>query len=673
MLCPGHGLTSRRSRRVLRLLAYAGKYTDCEAHDESHDALEALHERRSNRTQLAPPLQRSPAGWQPPTQSNDPKGVTMDDSHAPLAQRAQFASEMDTLLGAPLALVGAESSIFPHPSGLPTSIALAPRSSAADLGKDIIASIVPAPTAEPRDTVEDRIAGRIAGSIGEAAFARFFGTPGAGRHMALAGTELSVAAPSSFAAALLDRRFKEMLQAAALAESGLEYVSVRFVVTEAAAAERLADHASIAPIRPAPTVRRVTHAQQVREVSAERYALDQFIVGRSSRLALDATIRFVQMPRTSSPTTHKGPSILTIVGPCGVGKSHLLSGASGLALETDAASIVKVTTGEAFVGTFVSAVTGTSNGKSARVDSLRRDHRSADLLCIDDLASIADKPATQTELLHTIDAVTSRGGRVMVTLPDHPRKIRGLGEAIISRLVGGMVATLETPDRETAQRIAMSIATRHGITLDEPAAAFIAAGGGDGAASAGRCLAPSARLASAREMEGLIIKVDAVRRLLGGLGTQAPSGFGGTGGRIGLLGVQRALDVAVGRNPMQRESSHAHGSGGIRPPVRFHIILSTVCRAVGVSQDDVLAKGRPAPVVLARSVCVFMARKLTKMSYPEIATSLARPNHSTVITAYQRIVAAIAGAEVAALASATPGEVLTVAGLVDRLTHELGQ
>ncbi len=287
----------------------------------------------------------------------------------------------------------------------------------------------------------------------------------------------------------------------------------------------------------------------------------------------------------------------------------------------------------------------------------------------------------------------------------HPRKVRGLGEAIISRLIGGMVAVLEAPDRETLQRIAVSIAARHGLTLDESAAAFIASGGVHGAHATNLSSSPSnsrggapaqtAKLASAREMEGLIIKVDAVRRLLGGL-----AGFGGFGGpnagsRIGLAGVQRALDVAAGRTPpaspnMQREAADRSGPG-IKPPLRFHQILSAVCQAAGVSQDQVLAKGRPAPVVLARSVCVFIARKLTKMSYPEIASHLARPNHSTVITAFQRISRAILTGETAILASGarSSGELnddtaaaglggdanqpLTVKVFIERLTYELGR
>lgn len=50
-----------------------------------------------------------------------------------------------------------------------------------------------------------------------------------------------------------------------------------------------------------------------------------------------------------------------------------------------------------------------------------------------------------------------------------------------------------------------------------------------------------------------------------------------------------------------------------------------------------MASGRHQLVVLARALCVHAARESTNMSYPEIARALGRPNHSSVITAHQRI------------------------------------
>jgi chromosomal replication initiator protein len=41
--------------------------------------------------------------------------------------------------------------------------------------------------------------------------------------------------------------------------------------------------------------------------------------------------------------------------------------------------------------------------------------------------------------------------------------------------------------------------------------------------------------------------------------------------------------------------------------------------------------------VLARSVTSFICRKLTTLSFPEIARAMGRGNHSTVITAHRRI------------------------------------
>jgi chromosomal replication initiator protein len=66
-------------------------------------------------------------------------------------------------------------------------------------------------------------------------------------------------------------------------------------------------------------------------------------------------------------------------------------------------------------------------------------------------------------------------------------------------------------------------------------------------------------------------------------------------------------------------------------------VVALVCERFGVTMSEVGGRGRHARVVLARAVATHLARKLTSASYPEIARALGRPNHSTVITAYERL------------------------------------
>jgi chromosomal replication initiation ATPase DnaA len=76
---------------------------------------------------------------------------------------------------------------------------------------------------------------------------------------------------------------------------------------------------------------------------------------------------------------------------------------------------------------------------------------------------------------------------------------------------------------------------------------------------------------------------------------------------------------------------------GPRRPVPSALIVERVCRSLRVDASDLMSRGRHTRVVLARALVTYLARRMTTMSYPEIARCMARPNHSTVITAFNRI------------------------------------
>jgi len=79
--------------------------------------------------------------------------------------------------------------------------------------------------------------------------------------------------------------------------------------------------------------------------------------------------------------------------------------------------------------------------------------------------------------------------------------------------------------------------------------------------------------------------------------------------------------------------------GPVRPtrPVRIDSIMQHVCAELRVDMGDMLGRSRHKRVVLARSMVALLAKRLTTMSYPEIARGMGRPNHSTIVTACKRM------------------------------------
>lgn len=76
---------------------------------------------------------------------------------------------------------------------------------------------------------------------------------------------------------------------------------------------------------------------------------------------------------------------------------------------------------------------------------------------------------------------------------------------------------------------------------------------------------------------------------------------------------------------------------GVRPPIPIGKIVSSVCAVCEVEPGELGSPTRHPAVVAARSLVVHIARERTRLSYPELADVLGRPNHSTVITAHVRI------------------------------------
>jgi chromosomal replication initiator protein len=72
-------------------------------------------------------------------------------------------------------------------------------------------------------------------------------------------------------------------------------------------------------------------------------------------------------------------------------------------------------------------------------------------------------------------------------------------------------------------------------------------------------------------------------------------------------------------------------------PVRPENIMSAVCNYFGLEHKDLMSGRRQRTISLARSVAMFLVRKTSKLSFPEIGSRMGKRNHSTVISACRRI------------------------------------
>lgn len=71
--------------------------------------------------------------------------------------------------------------------------------------------------------------------------------------------------------------------------------------------------------------------------------------------------------------------------------------------------------------------------------------------------------------------------------------------------------------------------------------------------------------------------------------------------------------------------------------ITISMVISAVCAELSIDMTELSGKTRHPRVVLGREVISFIGREATTCSYPEIARAVGRPNHSTIITAFDRI------------------------------------
>jgi chromosomal replication initiator protein len=443
----------------------------------------------------------------------------------------------------------------------------------------------------------ESISHRLAERVGQGKYRLWFESA---RFEIQAGT-LRVAVPNRFVADWIDTHFYDALLELAEQELG-EGAEVKLCV-EAALGEaappaptppvaaliqaaKPAPQPRVAVVQAAPSPEAAAPAEPVTRAKALRYDLESFIVGPANEMAFTAANRLVD-----DPDVRMNP--LFIHGGCGMGKTHLLQGLCKRFVAKHPNARWCYTTAEQFTNQYIQAV------RTNRLGDFRRRLRSLDLLAVDDVHFLSNKNATQSEFLHTFDAIDLQGAKLVLASDAHPKLIEQMTDSLISRFMSGMVVRVDPPDRQTRLKVVASMAQRRGLTLLEGVAEQLA----------------DQPTRSVREIEGMVTRLAAFTSIVRG---------GASASMIGRTAVAQFL------------GTDAPPTAGARP-IRLEQIIQVVAQHTRVERAQLLSKSRHKRIVLARSMVIYLARQLTTLSFPELAKAMGRPNHSTIVTASQRI------------------------------------
>jgi chromosomal replication initiator protein DnaA len=191
------------------------------------------------------------------------------------------------------------------------------------------------------------------------------------------------------------------------------------------------------------------------------WALSSFVGGESNKVAHNAAAAVVDQPGTRY-------NPLVLAGPTGVGKTHLLH-AIGHELAAGPDAVVACLSAQQLIDELVEAIDGD------RVDAWRARYRRATAFLLDDAHLLVGKERTQEELFHLFNELFESRRQLVFTMASVPREVEGLDDRLISRLEGGLVVNVASPDRELRRAIVVGKLEEDFGAADEELADYLAA------------------------------------------------------------------------------------------------------------------------------------------------------------------------------------------------------
>ncbi len=183
-----------------------------------------------------------------------------------------------------------------------------------------------------------------------------------------------------------------------------------------------------------------------------RFTFDAFIVGPANRLATAASRRVAEMPGSAY-------NPLFIYSASGLGKTHLITAIGNHARRLQPNLTIVYDTLEHFMEQALSAV------ERGQRDEFRNVIRDIGLLLLDDVQFLAGRPTAQDEIMRALDALSARGGQLVLASDRPPAEINDLDDRLLSRFSGGLVADISTPDYEMRVAIVKRKAEERGQSL----------------------------------------------------------------------------------------------------------------------------------------------------------------------------------------------------------------
>ncbi len=311
-----------------------------------------------------------------------------------------------------------------------------------------------------------------------------------------------------------------------------------------------------------------------------KYTFDSFVVGSCNQFAHAASVAVAEAPgKTYNP--------LYLYGGVGLGKTHLMHACGHAIRQRNPHLRVSYLSSERFMNELINSI------RYDKTQGFREKYRSVDVLLIDDIQFMAGKERTQEEFFHTFNTLYEQQKQIVISSDCPPREIPTLEERLHSRFEWGLIADLEPPDLETKVAILKRKAETIGFVIPDDVALFIA----------------SRVKNNVRELEGSLIRLAAISSLRG-------------------IPISKDLARDAIRNIASEEES------GV---ITIEQIQRRVAANYKLTVEQLVSKSNSRQFAFPRQIAMYLCKKLTKHSYPEIGRAFGGKHHTTVIHSFEKI------------------------------------
>ena len=305
-----------------------------------------------------------------------------------------------------------------------------------------------------------------------------------------------------------------------------------------------------------------------------------FIEGKSNEIALSSSKKVCEQTSRYNP--------LYIYGAVGLGKTHLLN---AIGLELQSKNNVMFISAERFMYHFIKSI------KKNDMVNFKDFFRKSSVFIIDDIQFIRGKEGLQEEFFHTFNSLIEKSSQIIISADRPPMKLDRVQERIKSRLSGGLIVDIDTPDIELKVKILKRKLEetqnqfKENCNISDEVLQFVA----------------NESKTNIRELVGVLNRLITFSRI-----------------------HKKILTISDCKNILKDVFNQTK-------IITVDKIQNTVSNFFNISLSDMLSQRRSRPLARPRQIAMFLAKKMTTRSLPEIGRRFANRDHTTVIHAVKTI------------------------------------